>query len=55
MAYIIAYLMKLYSIPPCLVVNINQTRIHLVPTTIERAWESKGSKHVQVLRLEDKR
>jgi hypothetical protein len=47
--------MKLYSIPPCLVVNINQTGIHLVPTIGERTWENKGSKYIQVLGVEDKK
>ncbi len=37
MVYRIVYLMKLYSIPPCLVVSTNQTRIHLVPTVGEKA------------------
>jgi hypothetical protein len=46
---------KLYSIPPCLVVNIDQIEIHLVPTVGERSWENKGSKHIQVLGVEDKR
>jgi hypothetical protein len=55
MVYYIAYLVKLNLIPPCLVVNTDQTRIHLVPTPGERTWESKGSKHIQVLRVEDKR
>jgi hypothetical protein len=55
MVYKIAYLLKLYSIPPCLVVNIDQIGIHLVPTIGERTWESKGSKHIQVLGVEDKR
>jgi len=36
-------------------VNSDQTRVHLVPNGGERIWESKGTKHVQVLGLEDKR
>ncbi len=36
-------------------VNIDQIGIHLVPTVGERTWESKGSKHIQVLGMEDKR
>jgi hypothetical protein len=55
MAYEIAYLMKLYWIPPCLVVNTSQNGIHLVLTVGERTWENKGSKHTQVLGVEDKR
>ncbi len=53
--YKIAYLAKLYLIPPHLVVNTNQTRIHFVPIIGERTWENKGSKHIQVLGVEDKR
>jgi hypothetical protein len=55
MAYIITYLVKLYSIPSCLVVNTNQTGIHLVPTSREKTWENKRSKHIQVLGVEDKK
>jgi hypothetical protein len=55
MVYKITYLMKLYSILRCLMVNIDQTGIHFVPTTGERTWENKGSKHIQVLRVKDKR
>jgi hypothetical protein len=47
--------MKLYSIPLCLVVNNDQTRIHLIPIARERKWESKGTKHIQVLKVEDKK
>ncbi len=52
MAYIITYLVKLYSIPPCLVVNSEQFGIHLVLTIGKRRWESKG---IQVLGLEGKK
>jgi hypothetical protein len=55
MAYKVVYLAKAYSIPPILVVNNDQTRIHLVPNGGERTWEPKGTKHVQMLGLEDKR
>jgi hypothetical protein len=34
-------------------VNTNQTKIHLVPTFGERTWENKGSKHIQVLGVEN--
>jgi hypothetical protein len=37
----IAYLVKCYNIPCELVVNINQTRVHLVPTGGTRTWEVK--------------
>jgi hypothetical protein len=35
-------------------VNNDQIRIHLVPIVKERTWEIKGTKHIQVLRVEDK-
>jgi len=53
MVYKITYLMKLYFVPLCLVVNNDQTRIRLIPIVRERTWKSKGTKHIQVLRVED--
>jgi hypothetical protein len=41
MAYRIAYLAAIYKIPPKLVVNTNQTGMHLVPTYGSRIWEKK--------------
>ncbi len=38
MAYQVIYLMKTYNIPPTLVVNNDQTCVHLIPTTKERIW-----------------
>jgi hypothetical protein len=32
MAHQVAYLVKMYNIPPCLVINTNQIGVHLVPT-----------------------
>ncbi len=55
MAHQVVYLVKMYNIPPCLVVDTNQTRVHLVPTRGDQTWGKKGSKHVQVLGIEDKR
>jgi hypothetical protein len=55
MAYNITYLVKLYFIPLCLMVNNDQIKIHLVPIVGETTWESKGTKHIQVLGVEDKR
>ncbi len=52
-AYKVVYLVKAYCIPLTLVMNNNQTKIHLEPNGGERTWEQKGSKHVQVLHLED--
>jgi hypothetical protein len=46
----IAYLVKMYNIPLCLVGNMNQTRVHLMP--IERdqrcKTKTKRTKHIQV-------
>jgi hypothetical protein len=49
MAHRVAYLVKMYNIPPCLVVNTNQTRVHLVPIGGDQTWARKGAKHIQVL------
>jgi hypothetical protein len=46
MAYKIIYVVKLYFIPLCLMVNNDQIRIHLVPIVGERTWENKGIKHI---------
>ena len=51
----VAYLVKAHSLPPELVVNTDQTGIHLVPTGGTRTWAHKGSKHVLVHGVEDKR
>jgi hypothetical protein len=37
----VAYLSKLHDIPPSLVVNLDQTKIHLVPTRGLRTWKQK--------------
>jgi hypothetical protein len=55
MAQRVAYLSKLHDIPPSLVVNTDQTGMHLVPTGGSRTWEKKGSKHICVHGKEDKR
>ncbi len=55
MAYRNVYFLKAYSIPLALVVNNDKSKVHLVPTNGEKTWEPKGTKHVQVLGLENKR
>jgi hypothetical protein len=55
MAQRCAYLINVHNIPPQLVVSTDQTGIHLVPTGGVRTWETKGSKHVNVHGVEDKR
>jgi hypothetical protein len=55
MAHRVAYLVKTYNVLASFVININQIRIHLVPTNGERTWEKKGSKDIHVIRVEDKR
>jgi hypothetical protein len=37
-----------------LVVNNDQTCVHLIPTSKKGTWESKRSKHIQVFRVENK-
>jgi hypothetical protein len=51
----VVYLVKAHSIPSALVVNTDQTGIHLVPTGGAHTWALKGSKHVLVHGIEDKR
>ena len=55
MAQRCAYLIKVHNIPESLVVNSDQTDIHLVPTGGARTWNTKGIKQVRVNGLEDKR
>ena len=52
---IIAYIVKVYNIPLYLVINSNQTSIHLVPLVGGRFWDVKGVKDVKILGLEDKK
>ncbi len=47
-------MVKAYNIPPTLVVNNDQIGVHLVPIVRKKTWENKGSKHIQVLEVEDK-
>jgi hypothetical protein len=49
------YLAKTYNIPPHLLVNIDHTRLHVVPIARETSWENRGAKQIQVLGVEDKR
>lgn len=55
MAHRVTCLVKVYNIPMCLVINTNQTKVHLVPTKGNQTWETRGAKHVQVLGIENKR
>jgi hypothetical protein len=55
MAYQVTYLVNVYNILSGLVVNSDQTSVHLIPIGRYWTWESKGSKHIQVLRVENKR
>jgi hypothetical protein len=55
MAQRCAYLVKIHNIPQSLVVNTDQTRIHLVPTRGSRTWEEKNSKFVRIHGIGDKR
>jgi hypothetical protein len=55
MAQWTTYLVKAHSIAPKLVINTGQTWIQLVPAGGALTWAENGSKHVQILGMEDKR
>ncbi len=55
MVYRVAYCAKTYNIPPCLFVNIDQIGMHVVLIAREKTCESKGTKHIQMLGVENKR
>ena len=54
MAQRVAYLIKAHYFPPQLVVNIDPTGIHLIPTGGTYTWAQKRSKHVLLYGYEDK-
>jgi hypothetical protein len=54
MAKRIAVFMQLYKVDPSLVVNVDQTGVHLAPVDL-RTYEAKGSKVVKVIGADDKR
>jgi hypothetical protein len=54
MTYKVAYLVKTYNIPTTLVINTNETSVHLIHTRKERTHIQKG-KNIHVLGIEDKR
>ena len=55
MAQRVAYLVKAYSNSPKLFVNTNQTDIHLILKGGAYTWNVKGSKHMFVYGVDDKR
>lgn len=54
MAKRVAYFMQIYAVHPSLIVNMDQTGVHLAPADV-RTYEQRGSKHVAVVAAEDKR
>jgi hypothetical protein len=54
MVYQITYLMNVYNIISSLVVNSDQRGVHLIPIARYWTWEGNRSKHIQVLRVENK-
>jgi hypothetical protein len=54
MAQKAAYSEKAHSIPLSMMVNTDQTRIHIVPSRGARTWSEKRSKHVLVHGMDDK-
>jgi hypothetical protein len=55
MAHNVVYPIKEYNTPTCIIVNKFQIWIHLAPIRGDQTWETQGSKHVQVLGIEDKK
>ena len=53
--YMVAYIAKVYGIPSSLVVNSDQTGIHLVRAAGGKTWDAKGTKDVRILGMENKR
>jgi hypothetical protein len=49
MNYRVTYLAKFYSISSFLVVNLDQTGIHLVPAAGDEIWDAKCTKDVKIL------
>lgn len=54
MAKRIAFFMQAYKVHPSLVVNMDQTGVHLAPAD-HRTYETRGAKSVAVIAAEDKR
>ena len=54
MAKWIAFSMQMFKVHPSLVVNMDQTGVHLVPAS-SRTFESKGAHTVQMIGADDKR
>lgn len=54
MAKRIAFFMQAYKVHPSLIVNMDQTGVHLAPVD-NRTYESRGEKSVRVIGAEDKR
>ena len=50
-----AFLMKAYSIPMKMLLNADETDIHFVLTSGAQIWAKRGSKHVLVHGMKDKR
>jgi hypothetical protein len=55
MAHRVVYVVKVYNIPMCLIINTNRIGVHLLPSKGNQTWETRGVKHVQVLGIEDKK
>lgn len=53
--YRAAFAVRKHKVPPELVVNFDQTGIHIVPLAGARTYAEKGSRHVALLGQDDKR
>ena len=54
MAKRIAYFMQLYKVHPSLVVNMDQTGVHLAPVD-NKTYNTRGGKDVKLIGADDKR
>lgn len=55
MALRVAFEVQAYNIPEALIVNADQTAMHLVPAAGSRTYDKKGKREIAVTGMEDKR
>jgi hypothetical protein len=55
MAHNVVYIIKVYNIPTCIIVNTFQIWIYLTPRRGDQTWETQGFNHIHVLWIEYKK